>query len=460
MKQIKIILIAVGISAACSVCMGNWPQAGANASRTAYVDTQPNPPYELIWDASWKGETITPQTSPIAFDDTVYVGTEKGIVHAIDIANGKDRWARKLPAPIINSLACDKKLVYAACLDGSIRALHRKNGKIEWESAISRRGFSASPMLMDGSLFAGSRDGVFYSVNAENGKLRWRFEADGPVNHAAAGADGKLVFVTDMMTAWCLDIDSGKPVWKHKSLPGSRPGYWPTIHKGRVVIVMPGMGRPSDLQQKLFWPVQYNLPVETVHYKAKTVKDMVTGEQDIFVKHFRENPDQLRVFVYNLSDGTRPYTPGLVRGSSENGEPLVLGGDGRLYSVFRTSAAKRGLMNITRCAIGHFNIETGRLDEPVVAGDFELTKIVGIRSPFELTSDEPVSMAGGGNLLFGSRSNAGVGAIDISAGKSYSMPDKALPRAHDMHPGPALPVISGKYVLHTKLNHILCIRGR
>ena len=117
-------------------------------------------------------------------------------------------------------------------------------------------------------------------------------------------------------------------------------------------------------------------------------------------------------------------------------------------------------MNITHCAIGHFNIETGRLDEPVVAGDFELTAIVGTRSPFELTSDEPVIMASGGDLLFGSRIGAGLGAVNVRTRKAYKMPDKSLPRATDNHPAPAMPVVSGKYVLHTKFHQILCIRGQ
>jgi len=231
------------------------------------------------------------------------------------------------------------------------------------------------------------------------------------------------------------------------------------IHDGRVIVSLPELGRPFEIQKLLFWPVEYHRPVERVVFKAKSVEDMLR-EQEIFAEFLEKHPEYRRLFVFDLKDGSQPYVPSVIRGASENGEPVVVAGDGHLYTVFRTSAAERGLINITRCALGRLDLQTGRLAKPILCGDFELAAVVGVRSPFELTSDEPVTLSAGGSLLVGMRCGETPGAIDLITRQTYRLPGQDVPRANDLHNAQAPPVVTDQYVLTVLFNHLICVAGQ
>jgi len=445
----------------------DWPQAGANAARTGCTSIAPRPPFRLAWVRAWENEVITPIAQPIVLGTTAYLGTENGRVHAVDLSSGRDRWTAEVSGAVCNALAglrassseTETGWIYAATADGHVTCLDAATGAVVWSAAVSRRGFTAAPLLMDRRILIGNRDGVFYCLAADTGRLLWRRNVGTPIVQSAAGAAGRVVFADLSVKVWCLDAASGRVAWTAGPLPAERCGYWPVIHRGRVIICLPELGRPFEIQKLLFWPVQYHRPVERVVFKAKSVEDMLR-EQEIFAEFLKRHPDHRRLFVFELSDGSEPYVPSVLRGASENGEPVVVAGDGHVYTVFRTSAAERGLINITRCALGRLDLTTGRLARPIVCGDFELAAVVGVRSPFELTSDEPVTLSAGGSLLVGMRCGEAPGAIDVVTRQTYRLPYQDVPRANDLHNAQAPPVVSGRWILTVNFNHLICVAGQ
>ncbi len=464
--------LALGLCCAAGQCSAaNWPQAAANPARTCHVADQPNGPYRVAWVKGWGSEVIANTCQPILYNGALFVGTANGTIHALELASGRELWTAELGAPIIHALACDEAHVYAAALNGAVYGLERATGRTVWRAKLSRRGFCAAPLLMDGRLYIGNRDGAFYALRASDGKLLWRADTGAPIFHTAAGAEGRVVFVNEAMHAFCLDASSGKVLWRVGPLPGrSVRDYWPVIFRGRVIVRTAQAG-PRELagclnalQEQLFWPVVYpgqEAKGLVVRFKARSVADILR-EQEIFARFFREHPYARTFLVLNLADGSEPYVASVVTGCRMTGvpPPPVLAGDGNLYTTFRTSAAYRGLIDITDCGLGRFDINTGKIAQPLICGQKDVGQVIGTSTPFELTSDETVTLSSGGNLIFGFRCDQNGGAIDVTTKRKWTLPPVELPFSSDMLPSGNILTVSDKYVCYVKFNHVICLEGR
>ncbi len=189
----------------------------------------------------------------------------------------------------------------------------------------------------------------------------------------------------------------------------------------------------------------------------------ILKEQDMLVHFYKKNPAIRTCVVLEIENGREPYVTSLTACCVNGGvsAPPALAADGRLYTSFRTSAAERGFVDITRCAAGHSNISTGKIDRPILCGGPEgVSEVIGRRCPFEVTSDETVTPSGGGYLLFGIRCDETPGAIDVRDGSGFRVQPAFLPRASDLQPTGNGLAISGKYVLFTKFSTVVCFRGK
>ena len=76
----------------------------------------------------------------------------------------------------------------------------------------------AAPTIVGGHVFVGSAGGLVQALSAENGCLKWAFQAPGPVRAAplVAPGDGGNVLLVGDMTGWfyALDTADGELVWK------------------------------------------------------------------------------------------------------------------------------------------------------------------------------------------------------------------------------------------------------
>ena len=72
----------------------------------------------------------------------------------------------------------------------------------------------ASPLLANGTLFAGSTDHIFYAIDPANGKIRWRYDAGSPIFATAAVAQGVVCFGANGRIIG-LDAATGTLKWTH-----------------------------------------------------------------------------------------------------------------------------------------------------------------------------------------------------------------------------------------------------
>ena len=111
-----------------------------------------------------------------------YIGSDRGVLHAIKLKDGKEQWRFKA------------------------------------EMAIE-----APPLLHNGILYAGSTDSYLYALDSRSGKLLWKYETEGEIMGAANQAirpeskDSVIVVGSYDNFVHCLDAKTGKNLWKFET---------------------------------------------------------------------------------------------------------------------------------------------------------------------------------------------------------------------------------------------------
>ena len=81
------------------------------------------------------------------------------------------------------------------------------------------------------------------ALDVSTGAVRWRFFADGPVRLAPCVWQQKVYFVSDDGYLYCVDAESGKLKWKFRGLPVDRRDR-KLLGDDRLVSLFPARGGP------------------------------------------------------------------------------------------------------------------------------------------------------------------------------------------------------------------------
>ena len=117
-------------------------------------------------------------------------------------------------------------------------------GPAKWDAYAQRRGLppmraydlSFSPIAVGDFVFFGSSaDDSVYCLDADSGREKWSFAANGPIRVALSFANGKLYFGSDDGYAYCLKADDGSLIWRFRP---TEPGRL-ILNNGRLVPLHP-----------------------------------------------------------------------------------------------------------------------------------------------------------------------------------------------------------------------------
>jgi polyvinyl alcohol dehydrogenase (cytochrome) len=114
------------------------------------------------------------------------------------------------------------------------------NLKLKWAFAFPGAiGAYSQPVVAGGRVFIGSPGGFVYSLDAATGCTYWTFEAGSGVRSAITiGPDGIAYFGDLHASAYALDANSGKLIWKTlvEEYPYSRITGAPKLYEGRLYV--------------------------------------------------------------------------------------------------------------------------------------------------------------------------------------------------------------------------------
>ena len=125
------------------------------------------------------------------------------------------RWKIQLKKGIESTAAIVKDTVYVGCYDDHLHAFDLKTGNKKWSTKLGP--IKAPPSFHDGKVFVGDEDGIFYCVDAANGKKLWRYETGNEITGGANFAGPRVLVGSHDANLYCLSIKDGKLLWQVKT---------------------------------------------------------------------------------------------------------------------------------------------------------------------------------------------------------------------------------------------------
>lgn len=176
--------------------------------RTGFITSQSSAsvPQRIAWEYQCETNLMS---SPVVAENTLFLLTKEGSLHALDAASGSLKWKLKTDWSgdyCESSPAVADGFVYFMSED-RLYAVNITNGKVKWTFKTHKES-SASPIVYDHKVFFGSW-GRFHAVDMTRGKEIWRAEtgcsaAVFPLvdkrNGVVCVAAGSEVFALDIQT--------------------------------------------------------------------------------------------------------------------------------------------------------------------------------------------------------------------------------------------------------------------
>jgi outer membrane protein assembly factor BamB len=183
----------------------------------------------------WKRKLVGHlESSPMAVNGTLYLGTDKTNVVAVRASNGKVLWQFNSPAAIKASPSFHDGRLYVADYESGVFCLDAKDGKLIWRTNTSKvppfgeGGFFSSPAIAFGRVYAARDDGTVFAFDEKSGKVDWSFSTNNFVYGSPAvahvpGTPPSVYIGSYDEHLYALDARNGKQRWRY-NVGGPIPG--------------------------------------------------------------------------------------------------------------------------------------------------------------------------------------------------------------------------------------------
>ena len=158
---------------------------------------------EVLWSFETKEEKWTTdpkytpkRSSPIIFEDILYIGNIDHNMYAIDVNTGKLKWSFKTGGLNTSSPALWNRTLYFGSEDGVFYAVNIDTQKLRWKYRTDGPIYS-SPAIAEKMVFFGSTDGVFYALDALTGEERWKFNTKQTIRCDPVILNNNIYFVSN-----------------------------------------------------------------------------------------------------------------------------------------------------------------------------------------------------------------------------------------------------------------------
>ncbi len=216
------LLAAVVALSGCSTVKGWFTIDGKNgkavqpAELTEFV---PSATVSRLWTAkAGSGEKgLGLLQSPTIADGRVYAAAVEGGVRALDLQTGATIWHYKSELSLSGGPGAGEGLVLVGSLDGDVIALDAATGVEKWTAKVPNE-VIAAPVAGQNTVLVRSNDGRITAFDATSGERRWFWNHDLPSlsvrgNDAPVLGPGFVFVGNDDGTLTALSLVDGRPLW-------------------------------------------------------------------------------------------------------------------------------------------------------------------------------------------------------------------------------------------------------
>jgi len=202
----------------------NWSQFRGNPRLTGVSQSAVPGTLKHLWTYE-AGDSI--ESSAAIVGGTVFAGSQKGELVALNLENGGVYWKYSTGSPIgESSPAYSGGVVYIGDLGGVLHAVNAPDGKRLWTFKAQSE-IKSSPVVVGDRVLIGSYDEHLYCLNARTGAVLWKFKTSGPV-HCTPSISAGLAFIAGCDEIFrAIRLSDGKEMFRVSS--GSYTGASPAL---------------------------------------------------------------------------------------------------------------------------------------------------------------------------------------------------------------------------------------
>ncbi|SDR31489.1 outer membrane protein assembly factor BamB family protein [Natronobacterium texcoconense] len=138
-------------------------------------------------ETDWTVDLTGPVGSPVLDRDTVFVGTGRGNLYALERETGRRRWTFETLNATGATPVVTRDRLFLATEDGTVYAIDPGTGDERWRTELPGS-LSSSLTADDGQLYVGHTAGLS-ALEGESGELCWTYETESPIVGSPAVAD-------------------------------------------------------------------------------------------------------------------------------------------------------------------------------------------------------------------------------------------------------------------------------
>ena len=163
-------------------------------------------------DQVWKRRSVAILSPMAAGGDTLFAGTERGGLLAIETRTGEELWRFEAEDGIRSSPVLWGKAVLFGSDDDHLYALSRETGALIWKADCGAS-ITSSPAVDSVGVYVGTADGTLHARDRTSGEALWSFPTGGAIHSSPVYADTAIYFGSSDRSLYALDRRSGDLLW-------------------------------------------------------------------------------------------------------------------------------------------------------------------------------------------------------------------------------------------------------
>lgn len=307
MKKLILILSALSFFTSCSIVSQKLNIEGVKNDKKYFT-----PAWIKNLDPEYQtGNMPIGLSSPLIFEDNVFVGTSLGTLDAYSLKNGRLLWQEKIiqgmnSAPIVY----ENTLIYG---DISGRVYAKDLGSLEFKYQFDL-GSSVDSMLAvsKGRLFVQTRNHKVFSIDILTGKILWSYKRSVPYFSTLQRTGTPLIVENRVYTGFAdghllaFSLEDGQVLWEKRMTTNDKfvdVDMTPIYYRGKIIVSsISGLAEVLDPQSgNLYKRLNFTLNRDALYFDDKLLLGTIDGRIILLDSSF-DIQKEVKVFNQPISN--------------------------------------------------------------------------------------------------------------------------------------------------------------